>query len=162
MHVKDAYKEQIEFSFMVSRKYVEDLTDADLLVRSVPGTNHIAWQLGHLITSTDRFLQALGQKGLQLPSRFAERHDKATASSDDAAHFESQATYLALLDQALAASLAAVDATPESALENPGPEPMRAYAPTISSVLMLLGTHWLMHAGQYVGVRRKLGKPALF
>ena len=27
---------------------------------------------------------------------------------------------------------------------------------------MLLGTHWLMHAGQFVPIRRKLGKPPLF
>jgi len=39
---------------------------------------------------------------------------------------------------------------------------MREYAPTVASVLMLLGTHWLMHAGQFVPIRRKLGKPALF
>jgi hypothetical protein len=162
VNLKEAYLQQVQFSFMVSRKYIEDLTDADLLVRSVVGTNHIAWQLGHLITSTDRFLQALGHSGLKLPEGFAERHDKSTAGSDDPAHFETQATYLALLDQCLAASLAAIETTPESAYDNPGPEPMRAYAPTVSSVLMLMGTHWLMHAGQYVPVRRKLGKPALF
>ena len=42
------------------------------------------------------------------------------------------------------------------------PESMRAYAPTVASVLTLLGTHLLMHAGQFVPIRRKIGKPALF
>ena len=31
--------------------YLADLTDAELLVRPVPGINHIAWQWGHLISS---------------------------------------------------------------------------------------------------------------
>jgi len=61
-----------------------------------------------------------------------------------------------------AATLAAIDATPESSLDQPGPESMREYAPTVSAALLILGTHWLMHAGQFVPIRRKLGKPALF
>ncbi len=39
---------------------------------------------------------------------------------------------------------------------------MREYAPTVGVVLMLLATHFLMHAGQFVPIRRKLGKPPLF
>ena len=31
--------------------YLGDLSDADLLVRPVPGANHIAWQIGHVISS---------------------------------------------------------------------------------------------------------------
>jgi hypothetical protein len=60
------------------------------------------------------------------------------------------------------ASLAAVDATPDKALDEPGPEAMRDYAPTTGAVLLALGNHWLMHAGQLVPIRRKLGKPPLF
>ena len=57
---------------------------------------------------------------------------------------------------------AAVEATPEADFDKPGPESMREYAPTIGAVLMLLATHWLMHAGQFVPIRRKLGKPPIF
>ena len=70
--------------------------------------------------------------------------------------------YLALMDQTKAASLAAVDATPEADFDKPGPEPMRQYAPTVGAVLSLLSGHWLMHAGQFVVLRRKLGRPILF
>ena len=66
------------------------------------------------------------------------------------------------MDQMKAASLAAIEATPESQLEAPGPESMREYAPTIGAVLMMLGNHCMMHAGQFVPVRRKLGKPPMF
>ena len=54
MQAKDAIKQVIEFSHLLIRMYVEDLSDQDLLVRSVPGTNHIAWQLGHAVAGTAR------------------------------------------------------------------------------------------------------------
>ncbi len=31
--------------------------------------------------------------------------------------------------------------------------------PTLGAVLLLAGSHVLMHSGQFVSVRRKLGKP---
>ena len=162
MQAKDAIKQVIEFSHMVTRMYTEDLGDQDLLVRSVPGVNHIAWQLGHSILGTAHMLAALGHQSPALPAGFAERYTKDTAASDDPTAFDSKAAYLSLAETLKVASLAAVDATSESDLDAPGPASMREYAPTVASVLMLLGTHWLMHAGQFVPIRRKLGKPPLF
>ena len=97
-----------------------------------------------------------------LPEGFAAAYTRETAASDDPAKFVAKTEYLALMDQMKAASIAAVDATPEADLDLPGPEPLRQYAPTVGAVLMILGTHWLMHAGQFVPIRRKLGKPPLF
>ena len=162
MTAKDLLRQAIERSHGIIRAYVDDLTDAELLVRSVPGSNHIAWQLGHMIGGVQRMLGGLGRPGLVVPEGFLAAHGKEMAGSDDPAKFATKAQYVALLDQAKAASLAAVDATPESDLDRPGPEPMREYAPTVGVVLMLLATHFLMHAGQFVPIRRKLGKPPLF
>lgn len=162
MNAKHVIRQVIEFCHVVARAYVQDLSDADLLVRSVPGTNHVAWQLGHMISGTRGMIAALGREAPPLPEGFEAAHGKETAASDDPSTFASKDRYLELLEQVKAASLAAVDATPEGDLEKPGPESMREYAPTVASVLTLLGTHLLMHAGQFVPVRRKLGKPALF
>jgi hypothetical protein len=144
------------------RFYVSDLTDAELLVRSVPGSNHIAWQMGHLITATRHMLKSLGHSAPDLPAGFDEAHTPETSGFDDQEKFASKAEYLALADEMKAASLETIDATPESALDQPGPESMRQYAPTIASALMILGNHWLMHSGQFVPIRRKLGKKPLF
>jgi hypothetical protein len=112
MQAKDAIKQLIEFCHMVTRMYVEDLGDQDLLVRSVPGTNHIAWQLGHAVTGTAYMIGALGHQPPALPAGFAEKYTKETAASDDPAAFDTKAVYLSLADAAKAASLAAVDARP--------------------------------------------------
>ncbi len=162
MTAKDAIRNVIEFCDGLLRQYISDLTDRELLVRSVPGTNHIAWQLGHLIANEHRMLEALGGTVAPLPDGFAESHGKEAATSDDPAKFRSKAEYVKLLDAQRTAALAALARTPESQLEQPGPESMRAYAPTVGAVFTLLGTHKLMHAGQFVPIRRKLGKAPLF
>jgi len=159
---KNLLRQSIEMGHFVTRAYVQDLSDAELLVRSVPNSNHIAWQLGHMIGSVRGMLSGLGSQSPALPDGFEAAYKHDTAASDDPAKFITKAQYLALMDQMKAASLAAVEATPESKLDAPGPESMREYAPTVGAVLMLLGTHWLMHAGQFVPIRRKLGKPPLF
>ena len=159
---KNLLHQAIEMSDWITRSYVQDLTDAQLLVRPATGANHIAWQLGHAIGSMRGMLVALGQPAPQLPDGFEAAYTRETSDSDDPAKFATKDQYLALLDAMKAASLAAVDAIPENDLDKPGPESMREYAPTVGSVLMLLGTHLLMHSGQFVPVRRKLGKPPIF
>jgi hypothetical protein len=162
LSVKDMIRNQIKFGDMLVTSYLGDLSDADLLVRSVPGANHIAWQLGHLITSAQSILQKLGHESAPLPAGFAEKHVKETAASDDPAKFYPKAEYLRLHGKMLESMFAALDKTSESALEEPGPESMREYAPTKAATFMLLGNHPVMHAGQFVPIRRKLGKPPLF
>jgi len=159
---RDAIRNTINFCRQITQDYVRDLSDADLLARSVPGANHIAWQLGHLAVSEHEMMTALGHKMPALPAGLAESHSAEAAKSDDAAKFRKKDEYLGLLDKMRTATLAALQATPEADLDKPGPESMRSYAPTVGAVLTLIGTHELMHAGQFVPIRRKLGKPILF
>lgn len=107
-------------------------------------------------------LGAIGRQAPALPEGFADAHAKEASACDEGARFATKAEYLGLLDRVKAAALAAVDATPDGELDAPGPESMREYAPTVASVLLLVGSHPMMHAGQFVPVRRKLGKPPLF
>jgi hypothetical protein len=162
MNAKDAIRQSIELSHMVVQMSFGDLDDADLLVRPVPQANHIAWQLGHMIAGTCQMLGALGRTPPAIPEAIAKAGDAKAATSDDPAMFATKDEYMKLLRATKAAALEAVDATPEAALDQPGPESMRDYAPTVASVLALLGLHWLMHSGQFTVVRRKLGKPVLF
>jgi hypothetical protein len=159
--VKDLIRDQIKFGDMLVQSYVGDLSDADLFIRSAPGVNHLAWQMGHLIASSQGILKGLGHDA-PLPAGFVEAHTKETSSIDDPARFATKAEYLRLHGQMVEAISAALDKTPETVLDEPGPEDMREYAPTKAATFMLLGNHLAMHAGQFVPVRRKLGKPAMF
>jgi uncharacterized damage-inducible protein DinB len=162
MTTKDAIRNTIDTCHGVLTAYVGDMTDADLLVRPVPEANHIAWQLGHLVAAEHEMMTELGHQMPQLPAGFAESYTKESSRSDDSAKFHSKDEYLKLMAQQREATLAALEATPESDLDKSAPESMRDYVPTVGAALNLIGMHELMHAGQFVPVRRQLGKPVLF
>ena len=86
---------------------------------------------------------------------------KRPADSDNPADFCDKQTYLELYEKVRAASQAALDACAESDLDNPSPEDFRNFCPTTGDMFTLIATHPMMHAGQFVVVRRQLGKPIL-
>ena len=160
MNAVDAIKYSHTLSNMVARSYLGDLTDAELLERPGEGCNHIAWQLGHLISSQAGLMAAAGIADVPaLPDSFAEKHTPENASNDNAADFLSKDEYLALFDKFDAAFLAGLDAASPEDFDKPSPEKFQAYAPTIGGLMMLIASHPLMHAGQWVPVRRRLEKP---
>lgn len=163
MNAREAIKLSILQSDDIVARYLSDLTDAELLARPVPGINHIAWQMGHLITSENGLMNGAVPGSMPpLPAGFAEKYTKDTAQLDTPSAFHTKAELVEAMKTQRAGTLAALEKYPEADLGKPAPESMRAYAPTIADVFLLQGTHWLMHAGQWAVTRRKLGRPALF
>ena len=162
MNAKDAIKSAIGFSSMVLKSYISDLDDGDLMRRPGDGCNHLAWQLGHLISSEVQLLESVAPgQGIELPEGFAEAHSKEACSNDDAAAFRDKATYVDLFDKVRAATVAALENYPEPDFDNPSPERFQKVCPTMGDMFTLIATHPMMHAGQFVIVRRQLGKPIL-
>ncbi len=140
-----------------------DFTDADMLVRPCPGANHTAWQLGHLVVSETQMLNAC-QAGIipELPAGFADKFTSKTAAIDDPAAFPAKAQLLAMLGKAREAAVAWIRTLDPRRLNDPGPERMREFMPTVGHVVMMIPQHVAMHLGQAQVVRRKLGKPVMF
>ncbi len=162
MNAKDAIRSSANLSTMVLKTYISDLGDADLMRRPGEGCNHLAWQLGHLISSEVQLLDSVAPgQGTELPDAFADAHSKDACNNDDPAGFHGKQAYVELFDKVRAASLAALDAYAESDLDNPAPEDFRNFCPTMGDMFTLIATHPMMHAGQFVIVRRQLGKPIL-
>ncbi|HEX7377006.1 MAG TPA: DinB family protein, partial [Pirellulales bacterium] len=83
MNAHGAIRTALAGADMISLAYLNDLSDADLLVRPVPGTNHIAWQLGHLIAAENGMVEETCPGSMPpLPADFRDKHSPATASSD--------------------------------------------------------------------------------
>jgi hypothetical protein len=163
MNTREAIKLSYATPDQICRGYLGDLKDSDLLIRPVPGANHIAWQLGHLIQSEYEMTESLFPgSSPPLPAGFKQKHVKATAASDDAEAFCSKEEYLKFYDQVRAGTFKALDTVKDADWDKPAPEQIRSFCPTIASVFLLHPQHWLMHAGQWAVVRRKLGKPPLF
>lgn len=162
MNTKDAIKASGNFSLMVLKSYFADFDDAELMRRPTAGCNHLAWQLGHLISSEVSLLNMVAPgAGPELPAGFNEHHAKENQASNDAAQFCTKQQYIELFDKVRAASNAALDALPDAQLDVPGPERLRSLVPTVGHMFVLIATHPMMHAGQFVVVRRELGKPVV-
>ena len=143
--------------------YISDLSDADLLVRPVPGANHTAWQLGHLIASESMLKKQYPHFVYpELPAGFVEQHKPTTASMEPAKGFASKEEYLKLFNAARNATLANLASCSDADLDKPTEGNMAGFAPNLAAMFLLISNHVLMHAGQVTVVRRLLGKPVLF
>lgn len=157
MNAIDAIKGSLGMAEMLGMLYISDLDDSELMQRPHPKCQHINWQIGHLILSEHQMVQpVVGDAMPDLPEGFAQQYSKETIGSDSQQDFATKDALLAAYKEQRAATLAALDASSEADLEKPtGIE----YAPTRGSVFSLLSSHWLMHCGQWVIVRRNNDKP---
>ncbi|HEX5103104.1 MAG TPA: DinB family protein [Pirellulaceae bacterium] len=142
--------------------YLADIQPAEMLARAVPGSNHLAWQIGHLIQS-ERYLAERCQPGsiCPLPAGFEARHKKETAGSDNPADFLSKEEYQRIRGQVRADVSKLIESLKPEDLDKPV-DKVPPFLKTVGQTLLFLGPHWLMHAGQWAVIRRKLGRPPLF
>lgn len=140
-----------------------DLSDADILVRPVPSANHIAWQLGHLIATEQMMAQ---QNPLfvypPLPEGFLQSTTKEAAHVDPPVGFLSLDAYTKRFNATRDATIAGARKLTAEGLDQPLTGNAAGWAPNLGGLLLLNGTHTMMHFGQFSVVRRKLGKPVVF
>jgi hypothetical protein len=120
MDIKQAITATLAHSDAICDAYLADLTPAELFARCVPGVNHIAWQVGHLIAS-EYHLAATAAPGTPnpMPAGFAERHKKPAATCDDTAAFCSKEEYRAIGKQVRAATLKTVEGMSAADFDRP-------------------------------------------
>jgi hypothetical protein len=161
MNANDMLVNSLTMSDMILTTYLSDFTNDDMFVRAVPGTNHAAWQIGHLIGSEYDMLTKAGQTLPALPDGIADRHSRDTAGSDDPAQFSTKDEYLAMRKSQRDVTLGLVAAATESDFGKPTPEEMHIYAKTVGAAFNMIAIHEMMHAPQLIAIRRKLGKPTM-
>ncbi len=157
MQAKDVIRSTIASSDQILGAYLDGLSDADLLLIPVPGMNPMAWQLGHLISAERGMLEEV-RPGVSpaLPAGFDDAHSTDAAKKGEFTGMLPLADYLALAKTQRAASLQALETMTDAELEAPTG---KDYAPNGAALMNMLGVHVLMHLGQFVAVRRILGKP---
>src|SRR5689334_7905218 len=125
----DIVAKDISRSFDMRKNHLADFSDADMLVRPVPGANHANWQIGHLVGVEAKACELVGVAGPKLPEGFRDRYKKEAAAGDDAAKFVKKDELLGLMAQTSEAlgkwaqSLSAAD------LDNPMPPPFNSFCP---------------------------------
>ena len=83
MGPKDVILKNLEMSDMIIKKYLDDLSDADLTLEPVEGMHSIAVQLGHLIEGERMFIEYVSP-GIspELPAGFGESHSLKAETKD--------------------------------------------------------------------------------
>jgi hypothetical protein len=163
MNAKEVIRQGLTLSHMTTKLLFEDLSDQDLLVRVAPDANHLAWQLGHLISSENQLVNIVRANAMPpLPETFVEKHKSDNAKSDNSSDFLSRKEYLDALERQREGTLKVLEEIPDAELDAPAPETIRQIAPTIGAIFVLVAQHETMHASQATPVRRKLGKKVAF
>jgi hypothetical protein len=164
MNAKEAIKIALTGTQNMVPMYLSDLSDADLLVRPVPNANHIAWQLGHLISAEKQLVAMVlpSAHSPELPAGFDEQYTKETSKADSPKGVLTKQAYLSLFNKMREATLTALAKVSDADLDKPTEGQMAKYAPNVGAMFLLVSNHTLMHVGQFTAVRRKLGKPVLF
>jgi DinB family protein len=163
MDAKDAARTTMRTADFFIESYLSDITPQEMLVRPAPGANHLAWQLGHLISAETRLVEAAVPGSMPpLPEGFAERHSKDGAASDNPADFLSRDEYFRLAKNVRAATLKVLDSVDEADLDKPVAGRVPPFVKKAGDCFMTAGGHWILHAGQWVVLRRHLGRDRKF
>jgi hypothetical protein len=163
MNAKDAIRASMSIADFMMESYLTDITPDELLVRPAPDANHLAWQLGHLISAERRLVEAAAPGSMPpLPDGFAERHTKDTAASDNRADFLSKDEYLKLAKTIRAGTLKILDSLSDADLDRPVSGRVPPFVKRAGDCFVTVGTHWILHSGQWVILRRKLGRERKF
>ena len=161
MSAKDIIRHSLTMSDQIVNAYIGDLSDADLQIRPIDGMNTIAWQLGHLIGSERHFVEMIKPGSCPpLPADFDAGHGREAHTQTDPTKLYSLAKYKELWNAQRAATIAVLESLSEADLDRADPK-FPPFAPTVGAILNMCGAHPIMHCGQFVAVRRKLGKPVV-
>jgi DinB family protein len=163
MNAKDAVRATMNTADFMVDSYLSDITPQEMFVRPAPSANHLAWQLGHLISAETRLVEAAAPGSMPaLPDGFAERHSKETAPSDNPADFLSKDEYLKLAKTVRAATLKALENISDADLDKPVTGRVPPFVKRGGECFVTAGGHWILHAGQWVVLRRHLGRDRKF
>jgi hypothetical protein len=159
MGPKDVILKTMDMSENIIKKYLDDLSDADLRLVAVEGMHPIALQLGHLILSERRMVEMVSP-GMSpaVPAGFAEHHDIKNPPKNDT-HFTTKDDYLKLWAAQRAATKKALESVSDAELDDTRDGKLPARLPTVGAVFNMAGLHAMNHSGQFVVVRRLLKKP---
>jgi uncharacterized damage-inducible protein DinB len=156
---KDTIRTTIAMADMILSAYVGDLSDDDFHTPPFEGGNPVAWQLGHLITAERSWVEGIRPGSCPaLPEGFDEAHSKETSAPNAFPRKFTRDQYLAAWKAQREATGAVLDGVSDDQLD--GPSGVQ-FAPTVAALLNMAGIHALMHSGQFVALRRKLGKPVV-
>lgn len=139
-----------------------DLSDEQMTLQPMPGTNHAAWILGHLAIATDSAARLLGERPA-CPAEWRTLFGPGSVVVADRHAYPTKAELLAAIEAGQARVAAAAATVGEDRLSRPHGLPiLKEELPTVGDLLAhLMTTHPATHLGQLSAWRRMLGLPSV-
>jgi uncharacterized damage-inducible protein DinB len=142
----------------VLRRNVEGLTQEDSLNQPQPGGNCLNWVVGHLLSTYDSVLPALGQEPV-LGTNTLKRYERGSAELYDAGEAKPLTDLLAAWDEAAKRMEAGLGTLTAQRMDTPAPfSPTNNPKETVRSLLATVAFHQAYHAGQTGLLRRMAGR----
>ncbi len=160
MHSKIMISHSLGMADHLLNAYVADLSDSEILLQPIAGMNHIAWQIGHLISAERMFAETVKPGASPaLPAGFDDLHSRTDTRGTKPEQFHAKSVYMDLYKAQRDATNAILESLTDDELANSTGERFAQIAPTNAALLNMIGLHYLMHLGQFVAVRRSANKP---
>ena len=159
MTARDMLLNQLQGGSFLYENFIKDLSDDDARFQPFPGGSHAIWLLMHVATTEDWVRSTLTGEPMALP---AELHEKFSGRGECVPeNTMTLADAWKLFSETRNRTMALVQEFPESRYEEPAPEGVPKFFPTMGAMLGLLGTHQFWHFGQLTFNRRMRNKKLL-
>ncbi len=156
---KDVILGQFQFGQMLFDKFTGDLSDADYFRLPMPGTNHVAWVMGHIACTEDWASGLVTGNKQRIPATTHELFNGSSKAVADASLYPSRKDLDELFKGARANTVEVLAAFDETRWDEPSPEGApKDMIPTLGSLWNLLGVHQFWHIGHITVCRVALGK----
>ena len=162
MSPKEIIKNQLATGDALLEMFLKDFSDDDCLRQLPEGGQNVTWIHGHLACSDDWILSKLTGSSYQISEAIHGKYKGGSTVSAAASENLGRAEVEALFKEQRGRTMAAIEAADESKWNDPAPEGIPPFFPTVGSVWGMLATHLYWHFGQVTAIRRMLGKPSAF
>ena len=139
---------------------VKDLSEAEMRHQAFSGASHVNWILAHLAVSEDGMIAQLSGKPNRLSPELHKSYSGGSECRADDGLTKAEAWKLFTEQGKLTVEF--IRTFPEAKYDEPSPEKLRGFVPTVGGVVGLLATHPYWHFGQVTFSRRSLKKAMLF
>ncbi len=156
---KDVLLRQLEVSGMLIEKMTADLSDEEYFKMPMPGTNHVAWLVGHIAVSEERMAAAICGTNTTTDEATQELFKAGSTCTDDAGTYPARSQIDAMFRDSRANMIEKLKAFDDAKWNEPSPEDWdKNFFPTLGSMWSMMGTHPFWHVGHITVCRAALGK----
>lgn len=156
---KEVLLGQFAMSDMLIGKMTADLSDDDYFKIPVPGTNHVAWLIGHIATSEDSMSSAICGTTATTDEATQNLFKGGSKCVGDAAVYPARSQIDAMYRESRTNMVEKLKAFDAAKWNDPSPEGWdKNFFPTLGVIWTIMGTHPFWHIGHLTVCRAALGK----